>query len=629
MARADKVTAVAELTERFQSSSGAVLTEYRGLSVKQITDLRKQLEADKQIKSIRYLNKDAAYAEFKRIFRNDPDLVSNVDAASLPVSFRIAPVRAHLERMDSPGAFFQVQLVLAVQRAGVRSMMGFSTRFSPVIQRVKQLLDEGYIVQKTGNNDRRQRLLYATPKGEALVGKLAHGGEVHVAVKDDALAFERDYVAKARALVSRIDSHPEDYHADLAAFTTSFDRFEHVQEALAEAINAEMDREHSFANLITWISVCTTLLTIICGVAALGWAGLFVWRSIIRPIEDLSASLLRMAKGDYGQSIMGNENGDEIERMAAAARVFRDTAIAKELAEREQKAVVGELSAGLEKLASKDLEGRIRSDFPPAYEQLKQHYNQAVIALAETISATRIGSISVLNGVTEIRTASDELALRNEEQAHSVDIVNREAAEGGAVVARAVEAMNALEASSGEITKITAVIDGISFQTNLLALNAGVEAARAGEAGKGFAVVATEVRALAQRSAEAANDIKALIDRSSQEVRASVALVRDTGGLLERILSHINDLNSTIQQNAAMAEETTAATRTVSHEAEKVSKLVETFRTRDTNRRPMHTPIANQLRRNSVEEMGAPLSPLPVASAPSVQAVGAGDWTEF
>ena len=107
------------------------------------------------------------------------------------------------------------------------------------------------------------------------------------------------------------------------------------------------------------------------------------------------------------------------------------------------------------------------------------------------------------------------------------------------MVGEAVEAMGAIERSSGEIGQIVGVIDEIAFQTNLLALNAGVEAARAGDAGRGFAVVASEVRGLAQRSAAAAKEIKALISNSNREVGAGVDLVSRTGEALARILDQV------------------------------------------------------------------------------------------
>jgi methyl-accepting chemotaxis protein len=173
------------------------------------------------------------------------------------------------------------------------------------------------------------------------------------------------------------------------------------------------------------------------------------------------------------------------------------------------------------------------------------------------------------------------------------------------VVREAVEAVKAIETSSGKIGSIIGVIDEIAFQTNLLALNAGVEAARAGEAGRGFAVVASEVRALAQRSADAAKEIKALIGASSVQVQKGVSLVDRTGRSLERLLALVDQINQRVvaiaasaaeqatglkevngamnqmdqvtQQNAAMVEQSTAASHALAQEADTLATLVERF----------------------------------------------------
>ena len=170
----------------------------------------------------------------------------------------------------------------------------------------------------------------------------------------------------------------------------------------------------------------------------------------------------------------------------------------------------------------------------------------------------------------------------------------------------AVNAMTRIESSSSEIAKIIKVIEDIAFQTNLLALNAGVEAARAGDAGRGFAVVASEVRALAQRASDAASEINGLITSSGQEVEAGVSLVQKTGEALEEIVNSVanvsehvtaiaqsaaeqsmglNEINAAMssldkatQENVAMVEETTAASHSLSQQAEVLGQATSRFK---------------------------------------------------
>ena len=233
----------------------------------------------------------------------------------------------------------------------------------------------------------------------------------------------------------------------------------------------------------------------------------------------------------------------------------------------------------------------------------------------------------------EISQASDDLSRRTEQQAASLEETaaaleqitatvarsaegateaggvvrgaQSEAVDGQAVVGRAIAAMGEIERSSSEIGAIIGVIDEIAFQTNLLALNAGVEAARAGDAGRGFAVVASEVRALAQRSASAAKEIKTLITESGRQVGAGVALVGDTGHALERIAGQIqrltviaeeiaassheqssglqqvniavNQMDQVTQQNAAMVEESTAASHALASDAVELDRMMGQF----------------------------------------------------
>ena len=231
------------------------------------------------------------------------------------------------------------------------------------------------------------------------------------------------------------------------------------------------------------------------------------------------------------------------------------------------------------------------------------------------------------------------------------------------VARRAVEAMDGIKASSKEISKITSVIDDIAFQTNLLALNAGVEAARAGEAGRGFAVVATEVRALAQRSSDAAREINDLISASGQQVGSGVELVNETGAALSKIVDAvsdisnrvaaiatsarqqssglneinlaINDLDQVTQQNAAMFEQTNAASHALTSEAGALVAASERFRlgkdraaarTPDRRTTPQATPLRSATPQEvRPEEVRQAVNADIAASAPAFDK----GWEEF
>lgn len=309
--------------------------------------------------------------------------------------------------------------------------------------------------------------------------------------------------------------------------------------------------------------------------------------------------------------------------------------------------------AALDEMSKGNLSVRLDKPYSRDYERIRTCYNESVDRLTKAFRQAS-GGVEGLGGTTdEISQASAALAERTSHQAASLEEtaaalkqitvtlakisdnsqkarelvgeIRGNAEESSEVVNEAIRAMERIAKSSEQIEQIIGVIDEIAFQTNLLALNAGVEAARAGEAGRGFAVVASEVRALAQRSAEAAKGIKSLIAGSTMEVRDGVQLVSKTGEALVKIVTQVGSANGLVaqiaagakeqsssllevdgaltemdkftQENAAMVQETAAATKNLEREIASVVQTIANFRldaaeSRDGGRRaPLRTRI--------------------------------------
>ena len=444
-------------------------------------------------------------------------------------------------------------------------------------------------------------------------------------------------------------------------------------------------------------------ISVLIMLAALAAAFLAFRHKVLWPVFDTGETMRAMAAGDYEAGITTQHREDEVGTMTRAIETFRAALKSDKARAQAQAEVVETLSHAMYRLAEGDLTHRITRMPEGEPERLQDAYNTSVAKLETMICAVHATASGVRTSSDEIRAASEDLALRNEQQAASleetaasiggvttitrqsaenaltskraIDETHNRATEGGAVVRKAVDAMGAIEKSASEITQIIDVIEGIAFQTNLLALNAGVEAARAGEAGKGFAVVANEVRALAQRSADAARDIKQLIDNSTRHVSDGVGLVGETGSLLNAIVQQIgtiamqineisemtttqagnlDQLNSAVgsldrmtQQNAAMVEQSTAATRSLSSEAEHLSELVTQFRVSapqlGAGQAAVTRPAPRQTKASSPKPAAAPKSVRPafkgkpatagnLALKPKPQvapSIDDDDWSEF
>jgi methyl-accepting chemotaxis protein len=368
------------------------------------------------------------------------------------------------------------------------------------------------------------------------------------------------------------------------------------------------------------------------------------WRALNRG-EFSAQKFRRVAKGGREVWIQASYNPilDEAGRPTGVIKIATDITAAehdrlaaeakRQALEAEQERVVRAVAAALDRLSKGDLTTQIDARFEGGYAQIRDNFNGAVANLRTTLTTIAETMSGLLGGTEEIMVAVNNMARRTEQQAATLEETaaaldqvtatvrstaagaaeasqaaggaKAEAERSGAIVSEAVQAMHGIEEGSRKVTEILAVIDEIAFQTNLLALNAGVEAARAGEAGRGFAVVAQEVRALAQRSAEAAREIKGLISSSRNQVELGVRSVGATGAALSQlgalavqidqvvsdvarsaqeqstglgqVNAAVNDMDKVTQQNAAMVEQTTAAAAQLQDRAAELDAAIGQF----------------------------------------------------
>jgi methyl-accepting chemotaxis protein len=382
--------------------------------------------------------------------------------------------------------------------------------------------------------------------------------------------------------------------------------------------------------------------------AALCATIIFSTRQLIgKPLRDITKGLDHAGKTDEPDPAIARLAGrsDEVGLMAGSIRLFQQTQIEKRRIESESARdaddaifAVEHLATGLTALAAGDLTVAIDKPFSARYEKLRNDLNLTIARLRSTIGEVTASAISVGNGTADISRASEQLSSRTEAQAANLeeaatslngitrtvqDTAERAKAAKGLTesakakselsitkVQTAIAKMAAIDDSTRRVIDVLKTIGGIASQSNLLALNATIEAVHAGEMGKGFAIVASEVRDLAKRSAEAAENINELILGSTTNVKEGIALVDETSAVLSEIAAEVanaydavadiatsakdqagaleqanavaTELDQVTRHNAAMAVETTEATKALAEQSQELLRLTARFRLNDS-----------------------------------------------
>ena len=347
---------------------------------------------------------------------------------------------------------------------------------------------------------------------------------------------------------------------------------------LATTARAQMDEARAGVESRTSRMSVLIGVALVLGLAVLIPLTFFSVRSITRSLGQAQELAEHIASGDLSQDVAAM-NQDEVGQLVSA---------------------MGRMQNALRGLVRQvqDAAGNIATastEIATGNHDLSHRTEQTAANLEETASSMEVLTSTVQQSAQASRQASDFASSAAEV-----------AARGGAVVSQVVTTMDQITTSSRKIADITGVIDSIAFQTNILALNAAVEAARAGEQGRGFAVVASEVRSLAQRSAEAAKEIKGLIGSSVERVEDGSRLVSQAGETMTEIVSSVRRVSDIIgeitasaaeqsdnigqisqsvtqldqmtQQNAALVEESTAASESLREQAQHLTSAVSQFK---------------------------------------------------